>query len=269
MATNNVDLIADGTYLRFENGRAVEGRKVFQRTYSGGLDAFGAVKNDNTLPIVGDRFSSDYPDLACISADITHRSQNEDGASALRIVAEFIDQGRVHIEGGSATATVLTSFDRQGNRLEVAYDGETYIAQVEYEEPRGYMLIELHKTFEGSATMAQYVRANLNKVNSADFEGLPPRCWRISKIDYQLVRDWFQGVQRKAYRITFYVESLPPKLAELVPNEPKTLVPGWDKIVGFEQEGGIIPADAIFQVEELYDAAEFGGETGIFAGVNL
>lgn len=266
---NNVDLLKEGTFIRFEAGRAVEGRKVFQRIYPAGLAGLAAMLTDMSLPQVGDAFDDLYPSLKMIDARMDVRGVDAAGQSQVLVDCEYAAQDPVHVQGGSSTASVLTTFDRNGDRIIVSHAGDEYIAQVEYEEPRSWLQVQLTQVFEGSQAesgIAAHIASTLNRVNADTFQGKAPRNWRVVSIDHELVRDWFAGVQKKAYRCTYRIESRPARQVELTPGGGLTTVPGWDQTVAYEADGAI-PSDAVFTVVELYDELDFGGGGGVFSGV--
>lgn len=266
---SNIDKLKEGTFIRFENGRAVEGRQVFQRIYPAGLAGLAAFVTDATLPQIGDAYDDAYPTLKLVDIDISVKSADATGQNIVHVKCDYVDQGTAHVEGGASTATVLTSFDVDGNRIEVEHNGDSYVAQVPFEEPRRWIQIQIAQTFEGSQAdsgINAHVESTLNKVNADTFQNMPPRCWRVAKIDHELMRDWFQGVQKKTYMVRYYLESRPVKVVELTPGGGTTNVAGWDTVIGYEADGAI-PADAVFRVIELYGAIDFGGSGGVFGSV--
>lgn len=266
---NSIDDLRDGSFLRFERGRATQGRRVFQRVYPAGKSGLAAIKTDFTLPQIGDAWDDvDYPQLRMVDVDLRIVSLDDQGRSICKITADYVDMSEIHVEGGSTTAGILTPFDADGNLIVVSREGDQFIAQIEQEESRGYMVIERVFTFGPAVeTIEAWIKDRENRVNHDTFAGQPARCWRLARIEYELLfeRIAFGSVLQQIYRLRFFCERRPARLVELYVGETKTSVPGWDAIVSYEADG-VVPSDAVFTVKQRYQTLDFAS---LFTGVTL
>lgn len=265
---SNADNLKDGTFIRFSNGRAVEGRKVFQRVYLPGIAGLAQMLLDSTLPKIGDEYDGSFPQLRVVDADLRVINLDKDGNSVVRVTVDYEDMGDIHISGGSTTASVLTSFDSTGARITVDRNGDEYVAQVEIEEARSFIVVERVLTFAPEfETVAEYVKGIVNTVNDDTFLGDAARCWRIARIEYELMFERVTGtnVVQQVYRMRYYIEHRPAKDIELVAGETFETVAGWDSIVAYEIDGAI-PSDAIFSVVQKYAESDFDT---VFSGVTF
>lgn len=266
----NLDNLKEGTFIRFSMGRAVSGRKVFQRAYTGGVPGLAEILTDYTLPSIGDEYDAQYPQLRVVDADMKVQSTDRTtGASIVHIQFDYIDMSEIHVDGGSTTATVQTPFDSDGNRITVSREGDEYVALIDVEEARSYLLVERVLTFAPEIEeIATWVKERVNRVNDDTFLGEPARCWRVARIEYELLfeRIAFGNVNQKVYRVRIYAEHRPARDVELVAGESLETVAGWDAIVAYEADG-VVPADAIFTVKQRYTEIDFA--TQIFYGITF
>lgn len=265
---SNVNDIMSGTGFRFEFGRPKEARRVFQRVYPAGLDALSAIQSDVTIPRVGNFHSNGYLQLRCadITADVISLSQS--GESIVRIIADYIDTGYVHIQFSSTTATISSPFDIDGNRVSVTYNGDEYLGRIEIEESRTTMQIERVVSLSPyQTTLAAWIEARENKCNDATFLGQPARCWRIAQIDAELLFETYDAniLVDRTYRVRFFVEMRPARDLELTAGAPLTTVAGWDQLKYYEVDGNI-PADAVVETVQTCETADF---SAIFAGITF
>lgn len=274
MASNRDDLVG-GSYIRFEAGRAHDAKRVFQRVYAGALVSLALILADATLPKVGSAFSADYPDLRLVdvNASVVGKQANPDTGDTetiVRVELEYVDQGDTHVEGGSNTAQAVTSFDKDGERIEVEYNGDSYIPEVPVEVPIPWLLIEMTQVIEGSGTIEAHRQSVEGKVNEDTFLGLPPRCWMVMRVQYEKVgEEDLGGIVRHRYRCQYYLEARKPRSAKLTPSGDVTQVAGWDALISYVGSDGVIPADATFVVKEMYTSIQFGGAPGVFGSVEF
>lgn len=269
MASNKDNLIG-GSYIRFEGGRAHEARRIFQRVYAGGLESLAAIALDATLPKVGSAFSADFLDLRMVDINCQVTGKTAAAETIVQVTCEYIDQGSFHVEGGSNTAQVLTSFDKDGERIEVEYNGDSYIPEVPIEVPIPWLLIEMTQVIEGSGTIEAHRQSVEGRVNEDTFLGLPPRCWMVMRVQYEKVgEEDLGGIVRHRYRCQYYLEARKPRSAKLTPGGDVTQVAGWDALISYVGSDGVIPADATFVVKEMYTSIQFGGAPGVFGSVEF
>lgn len=268
--SHDIDDILEGTYIRFARGRATEGRRVFQRGYTGGVPGLAEILTDYTLPAISDAYDEQlYPQLRMVDADMKVTSTDrETGASIVRINFDYIDMSEIVVEGGSTTASIQTAFDSDGNRITVSREGDEYVALIEAEEARSYIVVERVLTFAPDIeSIPVWIKARINRVNDDTWLGEPARCWRLARIEYEALfeRVAFGNVNQKIYRVRFYAEHRPARQVELVAGETLETVAGWDAVVAYEVDGGV-PSDAIFSVKQRYAELDFDA---LFSGVTF
>lgn len=202
------------------------------------VGAFGSVLGDiffdalrqSGIPQAGAPLSPNLPYVRATRRTPRYMGRRSGGDAVVRIEVQYelllpnTEGVKLQLRGGGSLTTISTTKDKNGDPIEVTYDGDTQRKAINVPQVQRY---HTRETIEETNDPDGLLDSWLNYVNSTTFRGKPARTWLVANGDWEPI---ILTGNTKLYRFVWQLLYDPAKHVYTV---------------AYTDSGGNIPSDVV------------------------